>query len=69
MEVKKPTTYNEQVEYLRNKGIVVRNETACKAFLNKVNYYRLSGYFLPVFNRREDKSEITFDDIQMIYVF
>lgn len=69
MEVKKPTTYNEQVEYLRDKGIVVRDETACKAFLNKVNYYRISGYFLPVFNRREDKSEITFDDIQMIYDF
>ncbi len=55
MELKKPTTYDQQVELLKNKGIVIENEESCKRFLSRVNYYHFSGYVLPYMNRKENK--------------
>lgn len=38
MELKKPTTYEEQVSLLIEKGIVINDYDDCKAFLSRVNY-------------------------------
>ena len=46
-EIKKATTYEEQLEILEQRGIVVNDENACKKILENINYYRLLAYLLP----------------------
>ncbi len=47
MEIKRPTTYKEQLEILKGRGCIIKNEEYCECILSRVNYYRLSAYFLP----------------------
>ena len=57
MGVKKPTTFNEQVENIKLKGFTVDDEDFCKNFFMRVNYYRFSAYLLPF--RKPDKTFLT----------
>ncbi len=70
-KLKKPTTYPKQVKLLKKKNILVEDDALCEDFLAKVNYYRLSGYFLPFINRKKNFCEqsISFEQIQNIYYF
>lgn len=43
MELKKPTTFEEQVELLKKKNIIISDKSSCIDFLSKTNYYRLTG--------------------------
>lgn len=54
MELKKPTTFKEQVTLLERKNIIIKDKDACINFLSKTNYYRITGYYLP-FIRKEEK--------------
>jgi abortive infection bacteriophage resistance protein len=38
--IKPPTTYKEQLEKLRSRGCIIRNEDYAIDVLSKVNYYR-----------------------------
>lgn len=38
-------TIKEQIETLKNRGLIIKDEQEAKRFLERVNYYRLSGYF------------------------
>ena len=70
MTAKPSTTYQEQVELMKNRGCIILDEAACISFLQRVNYYRLTAYFLPF--RRSDQSYlegITFEQIKGIYDF
>ena len=70
MDVKKPTSYEEQVDLIKEKGFIITDTDECIKFLNQANYYRLSAYYLPF--RNPDKSYITdihFSRIQRIYGF
>ncbi len=72
MELKKPTTFDEQLSLIKEKGFAIQenHERECLAFLQKTNYYRLSAYFLPF--RKSDGtyfSGIPFTRIQRIYEF
>lgn len=71
MDLKKPTTFEEQVELLKKKNITVTDKEACIDFLSKTNYYRLTGYYLPFIRKKEDRSfiELDFSRIQNIYTF
>ena len=57
MELKKPTTFEEQIKLLEQKGINITKHDTCKDFLSRTNYYRLSGYYLPFIKKDEEKSE------------
>lgn len=71
MELKKPTTFEEQVKLLEAKNITINNHIDCINFLSKTNYYRLSGYYLPFIRKDEEKCFIPIDisRIQNIYAF
>lgn len=71
MELKKPTTFEEQVELLKKKNIIVKDKSSCINFLSKTNYYRLTGYYLPFIRKEEEKCFIPleFTRIQNIYAF
>lgn len=43
--LKSPTTYEEQIDRLKSRGLIVVDETAAAKALQHLNYYRLSGYW------------------------
>lgn len=45
---KKPaTTYGEQVALLRQRGMIINDPASAEFYLQHINYYRLSAYWLP----------------------
>jgi len=70
LPLKQPTTYNQQIEKLRSRGCQVTDTSFCIKVLSRINYYRLSAYFLPF--RKPDESYLPgtdFNDIYQIYEF
>ncbi|MCL2388327.1 MAG: Abi family protein [Defluviitaleaceae bacterium] len=68
--LKYPTSYEEQIALIRSRGCVVDNEDFCRSVLEKVNYYRLSAYFIPF--KAEDgnyKLGTDFNTIYKLYEF
>lgn len=70
MEVKQPTSFQEQLEKLKSRGCIVADETHAIQMLKKVNYYRLTAYFLP-FKTDDEKYEngTTFNTVIRLYDF
>lgn len=69
-EVKKPTTYEEQIELLRARHCIIDDEQFCKEILSTISYYRLSAYFLPFKESDENYSNGTsFKKVYHIYEF
>lgn len=71
MELKKETSFETQVQLLEDKGITISDREKCMAFLNCVNYYRFSAYYLPFRDTDTQKLLCTvgFERIQKIYEF
>ena len=71
MEVKKPTTYDEQYQKLVARGCDVSDEQFCKETLGRINYYRLSAYFLAFKQPQSDsyKPGTSFHTVFQIYEF
>lgn len=72
MQLKEPTTYEEQIALIKEKGFLIskREEAECLCFLKQVNYYRISAYILPF--RKKDGGyfeNVPFMRIQRIYEF
>ena len=47
MDIKTPTTIDEQIEKLKVRGCIIEDYYSAYLFLQQINYYRLSAYFLP----------------------
>lgn len=45
--IKKATTYQEQLDLLKSRGVIIESDNTCIEILENVNYYRLLAYFLP----------------------
>lgn len=62
-------TIDEQIAILQSRGLRIGNETVAKEFLQRNNYYRVSGYSLTL--RRHDVfyKSATFQNIIDIYEF
>ena len=71
MQLKKSKTYKEQVEILRSKGLKINDSGNVSSFLNHVNYYRFSGYFLPFISKTDKKihEDTSFEQLENIYYF
>lgn len=61
MKLKRETTFEEQLELLRKKGIIINTPKDCIKFLQQVNYYRFSAYYLPF---RDADSQILFKNVE-----
>ncbi len=72
MDLKKPYTLDEQIKKLKDHGVVITDETFAKNVLQKVSYYRLSGYMLQ-YRLSSDSHEmikgIRFEEIYTVYCF
>jgi abortive infection bacteriophage resistance protein len=69
-------TFDEQVELLKNRGLLIEDEERTKRHLRNVSYYRLSAYMIPF--RQIDtngtllesfKEGTTWDDVYNLYKF
>jgi len=68
--VKPPITYKEQLEKFRSRGCIIENEEEAIDILTKVNYYRLTAYFLPFkMPNGSYKQGTNFKSIYRIYEF
>ena len=69
---KPATTYAEQVSILQQRGIRVDDPASAEFFLQHLNYYRLSAYWLP-FELSHEPHEFhpgtRFDEVLNLYVF
>lgn len=68
--LKKPTTYQEQIELLISRGIVIRNVEKAVEVLKRISYYRLSAYGLSL--KKEKDMYLpgtTFEHIYRLYDF
>lgn len=72
MDLKVPTTIDEQLEKLKTHGMIITNEEEAKKILSEINYYRFSGYALQ-YRIQPDKSDYisgtSFEKIYSIYKF
>lgn len=68
--LKPPTTFKEQVQRLHERNMIVGEEETAEIILERLNYYRLSGYMLSF--KEEDhlyKSGSTFENVVRLYEF
>ena len=69
-EVKKHSTYAEQIDKLRSRGCIICDDAVCEDILKNIGYYRLSAYFLPF--RKKDgnyQEDLSFERVYHIYEF
>jgi len=61
----------EQVSRLESRGLIIDNQNFAESFLEKVNYYRLSGYLSDFKNQDTGRydNHVSFSQISRIYAF
>lgn len=70
MNLKKPLTFEEQIDKLITHGIVISNKKEDENILKKVNYYRFTSYALQFRKKPSDsdyKEGTTFETIYHLY--
>lgn len=67
---KKPhLTYDDQVSLLQSKGLNIPNDTYAKKKLSRINYYRLSAYFLAFqYPKDSDKADLFYTGSEFRHV-
>ncbi|MCF7520877.1 Abi family protein [Neisseria sp. ZJ106] len=70
--------FDQQLELLKTRGLHIENENRAKQYLQRIGYYRLSGYFYPFreFNPENTFSRLntfqkgsTFETVLALYIF
>ena len=69
MDLKQPTSFEQQLALLKQRGCVVEDDAFALEVLADVNYYRLSAYFLPFKEGENYSRNISFGKIYGIYEF
>lgn len=67
---KKPTSYEEQLNLLLKRGLVIEDRDKVIRYLKQISYYRLSAYFLP-FQKEKNifNAGTSFENILEVYKF
>ena len=72
---KSPKTFEEQLQHLKEKNLIITNEAYTLKKLSHINYYRLSAYFLPLQHPKSSKLDgifldnVRFEDVLELYFF
>jgi abortive infection bacteriophage resistance protein len=67
---KAPFSFVEQVDLLKDRGLIIENESTTIDYLQSISYYRLSAYFLPYQQTKDTfNNAITFKQIIETYSF
>jgi len=68
--IKTSKTFKEQLEILKNRGLIINDEASALIILKEINYYRLSGYMLSLKTKNGlFLPNINFENIYSIYKF
>lgn len=67
--IKKPTTFSEQVEILISRKLIVEDKNAAEEILSRINYYRLSAYMLSYKESNQFKNGVSIENIYDLYEF
>ena len=68
LQLKPPLTIDEQIELLRNRGLIIDHVDAAKTVLANVNYYRLiNAYSLGLY--KLDEPETYKDDVHFLNIY
>ena len=69
-------SYQDQLEKLMQRGLIVTDKNKALNYLERIGYYRLSGYWFPFRERNHNKSVLdgfksnaNFQDVINLYVF
>ena len=68
-KLKKPTTFDEQIQLLRKRNIIIENVDCAKNILKRTNYYYFTGYIYGFKDSLNNTSDISFDKIYKIIQF
>ena len=70
-QLKQPTTFEEQIEKLKARKLIIENETYAKEILKRVNYYYFTGYLHDFKDQKTDCyiGSLTFNKIYEIIKF
>jgi len=67
---KPPTTFQEQVDLLKSRGLIINDSEKALQNISRINYYRLSSYYVPFqINRNLFKPETSIEKIFELYKF
>ncbi len=69
---KPPATYDQQIDLLKQRGMVIDDDITAKFYLQHLNYYRLGAYWLPFeanHSTHQFKPNTNFNDILNLYIF
>ncbi|MBP6386746.1 MAG: Abi family protein [Pseudarcicella sp.] len=65
-----PLSFQKQIELLKSRHLIIDDEPKALSYLQEISYYRLSAYFLPYQNAKDNfENNITFDQIIKTYSF
>jgi len=67
--LKPPTTFEQQIELFKSRGLVIKDERYVLSVLQRINYYRLTSYCLGFKNDDRYCEGTTFEDIIGLYEF
>lgn len=68
-DIKKPTTFEEQVQILKSRNLIIDNEEKAKSILEKINYYRLSAYMLTYKTNDGMYEGASIEEVYNLYTF
>jgi len=68
-EVKQFKTVDEQIDILKERGLLVDDEAETRKVLASISYYRLSAYTLTLRNDDRFYGNVHFSDVMQIYYF
>lgn len=69
---KAPTTIAQQIARLQQRGMIIRHVPLAEKYLSHISYYRLAGYWWPMFADKEThefKPNSVFEDAVALYNF
>ncbi len=69
---KPPLTYQDQLQQLKDRGLIIESDEKAIHLLEKINYYRLSGYWYPLLSDKQThqfKKNATFNTAFKLYCF
>jgi abortive infection bacteriophage resistance protein len=69
---KPPLTYSQQIDLLRKRGLIIASPQKAYHLLEKISYYRLSGYWYPLLEDKENhifKTGATIENAFKLYCF
>ena len=72
MYTKPHKTFDEQIDLLEKRGLIVNDKQVAKNVLASVNYYRFSGYaiqFMADSERKQFKAGVSVDDVLKVMTF